>query len=135
MPTFSRTAADTQRMTEDCSTSSWVEREVAHSRRVISNAKVVVTFSAALAATFVAGTMDAGHQHGLWDEVALIFMGLTLIYTVRVVLLRHGAHEGEMDRDVFERAKQIADKAHRLMVKQVILSLLSIAAVVCQLRL
>jgi hypothetical protein len=120
-------------MSEQSGTAQWVEREVAHSRRVISNAKLVVTFSAALAATFVAGTMDK--QRGLWDEVALIFMGLTLIYTVRVVLLRHGAHEGEMDRDVFERAKQVADKAHRLMVKQVILSLLTVAAVVCQLRL
>jgi hypothetical protein len=122
-------------MSEHSGTAHWVEREVAHSRRVISNAKVVVTFSAALAATFVAGTMDKEHQHGLWDEVALIFMGLTLIYTVRVVLLRHGAHEGDMDRDVYERAKHIAERAHRLMVRQVILSLLSIAAVVCQLRL
>jgi len=122
-------------MTEHSGTPKWVEREVGHSRRVISNAKLVVTFSAALATTFVAGTMDKDHQHGLWDEVALVFMALTLIYTVRVVLLRHGAHEGEMDRDVFERAKQIADKAHRLMVRQVILSLLTVVAVVCQLRL
>ena len=122
-------------MSEHSGTTNWEEREVAHSRRVISNAKLVVTFSAALAATFVAGTMDKDHQHGLWDEVALIFMGLTLIYTVRVILLRHGAHEGDMNRDVFERAKQIADKAHRLMVSQVFLSLLSIAAVICQLRL
>jgi hypothetical protein len=31
----------------------WLEREVAHSRHAIANARLVVTFSAALAATFV----------------------------------------------------------------------------------
>jgi hypothetical protein len=32
-------------------------------------------------------------------------------------------------------AKQISDKAHKLMVKQVVLSILTVAAVICQLRL
>jgi hypothetical protein len=135
MATLSRTAADTQRMTEDYGTSKWVEREVAHSRRVIANAKLVVTFSAALAATFVAQFMGKEHQEGFWDEVGLVLMVLTLFYTIRVILLRHGAHEGDMGRDVFENAKQISDKAHKLMVKQVVLSILTVAAVICQLRL
>jgi len=99
-------------MTEDYGTSKWVEREVAHSRRVIANAKLVVTFSAALAATFVAQFMGKEHQEGFWDEVGLVLMVLTLFYTIRVILLRHGAHEGDMGRDVFENAKQISDKAH-----------------------
>src|SRR3954469_16709565 len=132
MAPFFRTPADTRRMTADDRTAKWVEREVAHSRRVIANAKLVGTFSAALAATFVAAFMGEDDQHGMWDEVALAFMGLTLLYTIRVVLLRHRPHEGDMNRDVFDNAKQIADNAHRLMVKQVVLSLLSVAAVVCQ---
>ncbi len=122
-------------MTEDCETPKWVEREVAHSRHVITNAKVVVTFSAALAATFVSAFMDKEHQQGIWDDVALVFMGLTLYYTIRVILLRHGTHEGDMDREVFEAAKRTADKGHQLMVRQFIFALLSIVAVVCQLRL
>jgi hypothetical protein len=121
-------------VTENRETPQWVEREVAHSRDVIANAKLVATFSAALAATFVAAFIDKGHQNGVWDEVTLVLMGLTLCYTVRVILLRHGAHEGEMDREVFEDAKRIADKAHRLVVRQVVSALLSIIAVVCQMR-
>jgi hypothetical protein len=61
----------------------WLEREVAHSRHAIANARLVVTFSAALAATFVSAFMNATEKSGIWDEVALVFMGLTLFYTIR----------------------------------------------------
>ncbi len=74
----------------------WLEREVAHSRHTIANAKLVVTFSAALAATFVSAFMNTTEKSGIWDEVALGFMGLTLFYTVRVILLRHRPHAGEL---------------------------------------
>jgi hypothetical protein len=112
----------------------WVEREVIHARHVIANAKLVVTFSAALAGTFVSSTLDKTESSRRWDELALVFMCLTLLYTVRVILLRHRPHEGELDADVFEDAKRRADKAHRLMVEQVLLSLLTVIAVVVQLR-
>jgi hypothetical protein len=112
----------------------WLEREVAHSRHTIANAKLVVTFSAALAATFVSAFMNTTEKSGIWDEVALGFMGLTLFYTIRVILLRHKPHAGELKYWVFVDAKRTAEKAHRLMVKQVLFALLSVAAVVCQLR-
>lgn len=53
---------------EDQDAPNWVEREVGHSRHVIANAKVVVTFSAAIAATFVATSMQAQNQRW-WNEV------------------------------------------------------------------
>ena len=46
-----------------------VERELTHSRNVIANAKVVVTFSAALAATFASAALDSKKDSG-WDEWA-----------------------------------------------------------------
>src|SRR5882724_9542030 len=103
----------------------WMEREVAHSRRVIANAKLVVTFTAALAATFVAQFMDKMEkERGGWDIAALIFMWLTLVLTVWVVLLRHKPHEGELKLWVFNDAKKTANRAHLLMVTQVVLALL-----------
>ena len=48
----------------DHATPKWVERELTHSRNVIANAKVVVTFSAALAATFASAALDSNKQ--LW---------------------------------------------------------------------
>jgi len=116
------------------STPKWAEREVAHSRHAIANAKLVVTFSAALAASFVSATLDKTEHSGGWDEVALVFMGLTLLWTVRVIMLRHRSHEGELNLAVYEDAKRTADKAHRLMVTQVLLSLSSVVMVVFQLR-
>jgi hypothetical protein len=119
----------------------WIEREVAHSRRVIANAKLVVTFSAALAATFVATFLDKtdavdpkNYPPNIWDEVALICMAVTLLLTVRVILLRHKPHEGELKYWVFTDAKRVADQAHRFTVTQVIFSLMSVVAVVCQVR-
>jgi hypothetical protein len=113
----------------------WIEREVAHSRRVIANAKLVVTFTAALAATFVVQFMDKMEkERGGWDVAALILMALTLVLTLWVVLLRHKPHEGELTRCVYDDAKKTANRAHRVMVTQVVLSLLSVVAVVCQLR-
>ena len=64
-------------------TSKWREREVTHSRNVIANAKVVVTFSAGIAAAFVTQVM-----HKTDDPVLAI--------TIVVVLLPPGHHEGEL---------------------------------------
>jgi hypothetical protein len=135
MASLSHCPLHTHVVTEDRETPHWVEREVAHSRHTIANARLVVTFSAALAATFVSAFMNENPERGVWDEVALVFMGLTLLYTIRVVLLRHKSQEGPLDLDAYAGAKTRADKAHRLMVTQVVFSLLSVVAVVCQLRL
>jgi hypothetical protein len=114
---------------DDHMMTSWVEREVVHSRNVVANAKVVVTFSATLAATFVAVGLD-NIKESCWDEVALALMVLALAITLWVILLRSGHHRGELDETVYDAARDRALLAHWLTVVQVCLSLASIVAVI-----
>jgi hypothetical protein len=111
----------------------WVEREIAHARQVIANAKLVVTFSAAVAATFVSAELQKTDSTA-WDEVALGLMGATLIFTFWVVLLRNKPHRFEDDPAPFDSARKTAEWAHWLMVVQVVLSAASVVAVVGQVR-
>jgi hypothetical protein len=53
---------DPHEVTEDDQTDKWSDREEAHARQVISTAKLVVTFSAAIGATFVSAVMQASPQ-------------------------------------------------------------------------
>ena len=110
----------------DHATPKWVERELTHSRNVIANAKVVVTFSAALAATFASAALDS-NKHSGWDEWAAALMFLTLSVTVVVVLLRAEHHRGELDDDP---AREIASCAYWLMLVQIGLSVATIVAAV-----
>jgi cytochrome bd-type quinol oxidase subunit 2 len=107
-------------------TPGWVERELTHSRHVIANAKVVVTFSAALAATFASAALDPNEETG-WDEWAVALMFFTLVVTVVVIFLRAKHHRGELDDDP---ARKLASCAYWLMLLQVGLSIATIAAAV-----
>jgi hypothetical protein len=110
----------------DQRTPRWVERELTHSRNVIANAKVVVTFSAALAATFASAALDSKKDSG-WDEWAAALMFLTLAVSVVVILLRAEHHHGELDDDP---ARELASCAYWLMLAQIGLSVATIIAAV-----
>jgi hypothetical protein len=115
-------------------TSKWREREVAHSRNVIANAKVVVTFSAGIAAAFVTQVMHMTDDPSGWDEWAMRLMGVALAITIVVVLLPPGHHQGELTARSACCAKWRAWVAYVLMVAQVVLSVSSVVAVVGLLR-
>lgn len=106
-------------------TPRWVERELTHSRHVIANAKVVVTFSAALAATFASAALDKNTSD--WDEWAVRLMLANLGVTLIVILLHSGHHRGELDHDP---ARWIAMTAYSLMILQVALSVATIVAAI-----
>jgi protein-S-isoprenylcysteine O-methyltransferase Ste14 len=110
----------------DRETPRWVERELTHSRNVIANAKVVVTFSAALAATFVSAALDP-KKNSAWDEWAVWLMVSTLVVTAIVIFLRSKHHPGELDDDP---ARELASRAYRLMMLQFGLSVATIVAAV-----
>ena len=109
---------------EDHRGSDWIEREVKHSRHVIANAKIVVTFSAAVAATFVATSMQAKGQ-GCWNDVASGFMLATLILTGWVVLKRTKSHQGRLVQADFDNAVKLVDEVHCLVKWQLAFSLIS----------
>jgi hypothetical protein len=105
------------------------ERELAHSRQVIATAKLVVTFSAAIAATFVATSLQ-GRDENYWDDSAAFLMLLTLVLTIYVVLLPSRHHKGDlghMSDLAFQALQTSTQRAHRLMVAQVALSVLASA--------
>jgi hypothetical protein len=98
MAPFFRTPADTQRMTDE-----------SDAHRIVSTAKLVVTFSAAIAATFVATALQA-QDDPLWlDDLAALLMFVALACTIRVVMLP--SHQ--------KNANELKDQAHRWMVAQV----------------
>jgi FtsH-binding integral membrane protein len=109
-------------------TPRWVERELTHSRHVIANAKVVVTFSAALAATFASAAMDPKEKTGL-DETAMWLMGFTLVLTVIVIFLRSKHRPRELDATK-DPSRRTALFAYWLMVGQVLPSVATIAVAV-----
>jgi hypothetical protein len=124
-------------MEADYGTAKWVEREEAHSRHVLNTAKLVVTFSAAIAATFVAAAMQE-NDTAAWSEIAAGLMLVTLLVTLRVVRLKRASSldpgelanqpTGEVQAALLAAAikdKESAKSAHRLMVWQVRLSVLS----------
>jgi len=122
---------------EDHGTARWLVREEAHSRQLMSTAKVVVTFSAAIAASFVTAAMEA-KDPGWWDEVAAALMIATLAVTVWVVVLPRKSRlkvehvRAKSPKEVQDKLVLAAtDDAQRarfvqtLMVTQVLLSLAS----------
>ena len=111
-------------------TANSYERELAHSRHVIANAKLVVTFSAAIAATFVATALQ-GEDKNWVDEVASGLMLLTLLFTFGVVVFppKHHKHDlTDLTATDFKALQRRTRKAYGLMVVQVVLSVLTSAA-------
>ncbi|MFL6083262.1 MAG: hypothetical protein ACJ74F_08635 [Mycobacterium sp.] len=99
------------------------EREVTHSRQVMSTAKLVVTFSVAIAATFVAGALQVNDTHASsptsWDSAAAILMIPAALITVVVIVLPPRHREGKLDPAFANNAKCWARLAYGLMVLQV----------------
>ncbi|MDT5017389.1 MAG: hypothetical protein QOD39_3549 [Mycobacterium sp.] len=114
-------------------TASSLEREVKHSRQVVSTAKLIVTFSAAVAATFVAGTLQVTDSSSpanstSWDQWAAWLMAAAIVFTIIVVLLPPRHHDGELDKDDLDEAKKYAWCVYRLMIAQLACSLASSVA-------
>jgi|EndMetStandDraft_5_1072996.scaffolds.fasta_scaffold339853_1 hypothetical protein len=95
-------------------TANSLEREVAHARQVISTAKLVVTFVAAIAATFVATTMQAPSQ-GWWNDGAAGLMAISLGLTIRILMIPSKPHRGELDETAFTEATTLLDQVHCLL--------------------
>jgi hypothetical protein len=106
---------------DDCVTAKPHDREVGYSRHVIHNAKLVTTFSAAIAATFVATTLQTDPLSN-WDKAAVALMGATLVVTFCVIALRPKHHDAEISASDLQHAKRRTHRAHWLMVAQLVLS-------------
>lgn len=61
-----------------------IGREDAHAHQVLSTAKLVTTFSAAIAATFVVTALQLGRASN-WDTAAVVAMALSMIGVLYVV--------------------------------------------------
>jgi hypothetical protein len=104
------------------------ERELAHSRHLISTAKLVVTLSVAIAATFVSTAYKKAV--GRWDEGGVALMIVTLALTVVIVAFAPSPPKGDVDGAALKRFRCWARWAHWLMVLQVLTSALSVVAVI-----
>jgi hypothetical protein len=84
----------------------------------------VVTFSAAIAATFVASALQVNDEHAerptSWDVFAAILMILTALITIAVVVLPPRHREGRLDDHAANNAKCWARLAYGLMSAQVV---------------
>ena len=94
------------------------ERELAHSRRVVGTAKLVVPFSAATAATFVATALQTGDPTR-WDKWSAWLLIPALVITVAVVLLPPFHHKGKLEPNALDSIKKWTWTAYWLMVIQV----------------
>jgi hypothetical protein len=68
---------------------AWLEnhaiREDAHSHQGLQTAKLVTTFAAAIAATFVATALAEGPEPSCWDELAVGAMALSVLGVLATV--------------------------------------------------
>lgn len=102
------------------------DREVGHSRDVINNAKLVVTFSVAIAATFVAGALQVSEPEPTrWDHAAAWLMIPTAVFAICVVLLPPGHRKGELKDIDVASARKSARWAYGLMIAQIGFSAIS----------
>ena len=60
-------------------------REETHSHLGLQTAKLVTTFAAAIAATFVATALAEGPAPSCWDEAAVVAMGLSVLGVLVIV--------------------------------------------------
>src|SRR5690349_657890 len=94
------------------STPTSLEAEVLHLRQVISTAKVVVALTAAIAATFVAGTLQVDTKT-YWDHTSAVLMVVTLGLSFSLVT-RPAPPHSDLET-AFENVKEQADHAHWVM--------------------
>jgi hypothetical protein len=136
---------------------AWLEnhaiREDAHSHRGLQTAKLVTTFAAAIAATFVATALTEGPEPSCWDELAVGAMALSVLGVLAIVfharkapdvmtVLREARVKGSSDAEIVaalreavhraaEHNKTRADRVRWIMIAQVIASMAaSVLAVV-----
>jgi hypothetical protein len=62
-----------------------VSREETHSHRGLQTAKLVTTFAAAIAATFVATALAEGAEPSCWDEAAVVAMAFSVLGVLVIV--------------------------------------------------
>jgi hypothetical protein len=118
----------TEQLDEESAKSN--EQEVKHARHVLNTAKLVVTFAAGIAATFVATSLQ-GRDENCWDEGAAVLMFVALGITIGVVVLRSPGHKRTYDAVAAREATNRAELAHWLMVAQIgLAALASLAAAV-----
>jgi len=108
----------------DQTTRNAYEREVTHLRHAINTAKIVVTLTAGIAATFVAAELQVTDRNP-WEKTAALLIIPMLCATFWILVLRPPSHDHEMDLDTYTKTKDLADLVHRLMVAQVAFSALS----------
>lgn len=116
---------------------AWIDREEAHSRHVLGNTKMVTTFSAGLAATFVAtavqieGSEKCDLAAGIALAVALLLTFVLITMKRRTAIEAHTIRNEPIDALGNEAVQAATDnvrranKAHVLMVGQVALCILS----------
>jgi hypothetical protein len=103
------------------------EREVKHLRQAIGTAKVVVALTAAIAATFVAGTLQVNSPETWWDHASAVLMAFTIIVSFWLVTRPVPPH-AEIDETAFDKVRDRARRTHCLVQVQVVLSGLSCVA-------
>jgi hypothetical protein len=95
---------------------------------VIGDAKIVVALTAAIAATFVAGTLQVtGPPETWWDHASVALMALTLAISFWLVTRPLPPH-AEITKAAFDEVKAHARRTHIVTQVQVIFSGLSCAA-------
>jgi hypothetical protein len=117
-----------QQSPEASATEKWADREETHARHVIATAKVVVTFWAAIAATFVVTAIQDQGSKGM-DQFAAGFTALALIITAVVVGLPSRPGKAKLEiKDISSPADREkaasatvkrAECLHKLMMIQV----------------
>lgn len=80
------------------------EREVKHLRQAIGTAKVVVALTAAIAATFVAGTLQVNSPETWWDHASAVLMAFTIIVSFWLVTRPVPPH-AEIDGTAFRQGE------------------------------
>jgi hypothetical protein len=111
---------------DDHATARWIKRQEAHSRHVLSTAKMVVVFSAPIAAALVVPAMQATDDPGCLDDLAAALLFIALGFTFYVLSLRLptpklGLDVGTANKD----GADTASRAHYLMLVQVVLTIAS----------
>jgi hypothetical protein len=136
---------------------AWLEnhaiREDAHSHRGLQTAKLVTTFAAAIAATFVATALAEGPEPSCWDKLAVGAMALSVLGVFAIVfharkapdvmsVVREAQVKGSSDGEIVaalrkavrlaaEHNKTQADCVHWITIAQVVASMAaSVLAVV-----
>jgi hypothetical protein len=124
-----RRRGGTAKLDENQMTPPARERELAHSRHLISTSKLVVTLSVAIAATFVSTAYK--HAHGPGDDAGVALMLVTLVLTIVIVAFAPSPpNDEQVSGPELKRFRRWALWAHRLMVAQVFASSLSVVAVI-----